>query len=61
MDLREEVYRNPDIPLSEFHKEYQAPVFTQNVIEMMRREASVDPNLANEWALEQINRTDVLA
>jgi len=61
VDLREEVYRNPDIPLSEFHKQYQAPVFTNNVIEIMRREGSVDPDLAKEWALEQINRTDVLA
>jgi signal transduction histidine kinase len=26
----------------------------------MRRDMSVDPNLAKEWALEQINRTDVL-
>jgi signal transduction histidine kinase len=60
-EIREEVYRNPDISVSEFHKQFVVPVFTQNVINILRREPFTDPNLAKEWALEDINRLDVLS
>jgi hypothetical protein len=60
VDLREEVYRHPAVPVSEFHKQYVAPVFTSSVIEAIRRDPGITTDQAKNEALGAINRQDLL-